>query len=555
MKNSINKIVFSFLLLLSHLNSYSESIRHRIDGWVVRNDFSFYGYQNNHCGTLSLFYYDRNQNLKWELQDTFIEAPYFKVNYFGINEKKKEIILAGYSQLTDDVIAAIDFRVYSIDTTGKVKNVFRRPGEYNRRNSFITENAFANLKDSIYYFGFETVRNSASTMYKLETNLSVIDSTVVPYHFQDMYIGNDNQLLVNASMINEWQYLWRPLNKLDSSLFRTDVGTKKIKQDKFIWYLGNNKIIRVDPNTHNVTARNFENLYNDIHHVQVIDSVIMILGTQKQNNRYTISKWNFEILKLIEDRVLGFSSVNSQVPILFHFRDSQILIHSSYIAGYNDLRFFSGNYSSTLKIADVSIDSMTFIGIDSIQRIPSGSGHLKYQQTIQVCGKISNHFGKPIEVEKLGTNIYYGFNCGGYEVILDNSEIIPPNDSKWICDTITYYFGDIENRNICLSIGLIKDVIDTILTNNSKCLTTVSIKERRISTLITLYPVPVNDILNIESTTKLEQAQIFTISGQLIKSIKQVNTLQIDVSDLIPGLYVIKLGYKGNFAVRKFIKS
>lgn len=55
---------------------------------------------------------------------------------------------------------------------------------------------------------------------------------------------------------------------------------------------------------------------------------------------------------------------------------------------------------------------------------------------------------------------------------------------------------------------------------------------------VSIYPNPTVDILNIQSTEKMNQIQVFNMMGNLI--LEQNNTTKIDVSHLSTGTYIIK---------------
>lgn len=70
---------------------------------------------------------------------------------------------------------------------------------------------------------------------------------------------------------------------------------------------------------------------------------------------------------------------------------------------------------------------------------------------------------------------------------------------------------------------------------------------------IQLYPNPAQQILQIDSGTKLLSGSIYNNKGQLLKQFF-LNT-QIDVSDLSPGIYFIAIETKEGITNRKFIKN
>ncbi len=73
---------------------------------------------------------------------------------------------------------------------------------------------------------------------------------------------------------------------------------------------------------------------------------------------------------------------------------------------------------------------------------------------------------------------------------------------------------------------------------------------------INMYPNPLNDILNISSNYKLKSAQIFNAMGQKVFSEENLNTPQINVSNLNSGVYFLKLtDDQNNNTVKRFNKE
>lgn len=72
-----------------------------------------------------------------------------------------------------------------------------------------------------------------------------------------------------------------------------------------------------------------------------------------------------------------------------------------------------------------------------------------------------------------------------------------------------------------------------------------------------LYPVPVLDYVNFESTAELNRIAIYSIEGSLVRLIEvNSNNSLIDVSDLTSGLYVFSgIQHDGNVVKKLFIKK
>jgi len=69
-----------------------------------------------------------------------------------------------------------------------------------------------------------------------------------------------------------------------------------------------------------------------------------------------------------------------------------------------------------------------------------------------------------------------------------------------------------------------------------------------------VYPNPVNQILHIANGENFENAVIFSSSGRMMKKLVLTNR-QIDVSDLLTGIYILQLEGKEGVSNVKFIKS
>ena len=68
----------------------------------------------------------------------------------------------------------------------------------------------------------------------------------------------------------------------------------------------------------------------------------------------------------------------------------------------------------------------------------------------------------------------------------------------------------------------------------------------------TIYPNPVQDILNIEPQLPLETVEIYNLQGQLIS---ESSKSRVDVSQLNAGLYFLQVIIDGKKATKKFIKE
>lgn len=85
----------------------------------------------------------------------------------------------------------------------------------------------------------------------------------------------------------------------------------------------------------------------------------------------------------------------------------------------------------------------------------------------------------------------------------------------------------------------------------SSCLLALSHENFDLST--TIYPVPTQDFINIESTISIDKIGIYTITGS--KIIERRNSNKVDLRNLEKGMYLIKIHSKGNTMSKKIIKQ
>ena len=97
--------------------------------------------------------------------------------------------------------------------------------------------------------------------------------------------------------------------------------------------------------------------------------------------------------------------------------------------------------------------------------------------------------------------------------------------------------------------------VDNIQINNLPVLSTDEVGKKE---LIKIYPNPTADILNIETDSKINSIAIFDTKGSLIKNFQETgisNGKRIDVSDLISGIYMVKVKTSTSEFTKKFIKK
>lgn len=114
-------------------------------------------------------------------------------------------------------------------------------------------------------------------------------------------------------------------------------------------------------------------------------------------------------------------------------------------------------------------------------------------------------------------------------------------------DGFTGYFnGAIDDLKI-YNYALSQADITSLYNNNSLSFENFDSNNFEVS----LYPNPVNDILNIETTLELKSIEIFNIQGQ---KVIESNQKQINVSNLSSGMYMVKIqDLENNLITKKVI--
>ncbi|MBK7172201.1 MAG: T9SS type A sorting domain-containing protein [Bacteroidales bacterium] len=85
-----------------------------------------------------------------------------------------------------------------------------------------------------------------------------------------------------------------------------------------------------------------------------------------------------------------------------------------------------------------------------------------------------------------------------------------------------------------------------------KSSTIVGMEEMKNNSSIRIYPVPSNDFLHIRGAGNIEKVEVFDMSGGL--RIKEAHSSDINVSELIPGMYILKIYNQSGTSFMKFSK-
>lgn len=73
----------------------------------------------------------------------------------------------------------------------------------------------------------------------------------------------------------------------------------------------------------------------------------------------------------------------------------------------------------------------------------------------------------------------------------------------------------------------------------------------------TFYPNPVNEKINLSSVEKIENVEIYTVSGKKVfeQSNLSTTTTQLDISSFVSGIYIMKIIVNGQIGTYRIIKN
>lgn len=86
-----------------------------------------------------------------------------------------------------------------------------------------------------------------------------------------------------------------------------------------------------------------------------------------------------------------------------------------------------------------------------------------------------------------------------------------------------------------------------------KSSTIVGAEELKKAPAISIYPVPAKDVLHINCTGAIDKTEIIDLSGKL--RVTAENTVDLDVSGLQPGIYILKVCCPSGTSILKFTKE
>jgi len=134
--------------------------------------------------------------------------------------------------------------------------------------------------------------------------------------------------------------------------------------------------------------------------------------------------------------------------------------------------------------------------------------------------------------------------------IIDNEFILSESEFVFNLDINTTYYWRVKALNYNGSMSPWSETWIFTTTHS------VGINESGYDTRYKLYPNPVNDVLFVEGfENELTNISILSLEGKLLKQIKEKGMIQIDVSDLQNGIYLVKIVNSKIMITEKIVKQ
>ncbi len=150
-----------------------------------------------------------------------------------------------------------------------------------------------------------------------------------------------------------------------------------------------------------------------------------------------------------------------------------------------------------------------------------------YQHTNGRCSITGGYVYRGNEFQSMFGKYFFGDYCSGEIGVMDQE-----NNIEFILNTginITSFGEDSSGELYVLGSGKIYKI-------GSEILRTTDLDKSKIR----IYPNPVRDILNLETTSPIDNILFFSMDGKLKKEFKTAEK-KINISDFSPGIYIIKV--------------
>lgn len=160
--------------------------------------------------------------------------------------------------------------------------------------------------------------------------------------------------------------------------------------------------------------------------------------------------------------------------------------------------------------------------------------------------------------EKFKVGVSTSNTTAGVEILSDDP-VITESDATWA--EYTYYIPEsYDGQAVYISINCVSDDQFGFAVDDFKVTTTaLGVNESLFASNFSIFPNPANSVLNVmvKNGLSVNQISMVDINGRTVKTINNTfdSQLEINVSDLAAGVYMLKVNTAQGVATSKFVKN
>lgn len=172
------------------------------------------------------------------------------------------------------------------------------------------------------------------------------------------------------------------------------------------------------------------------------------------------------------------------------------------------------------KTSDFTLDVGNSNGLNTIHLTKTDASDIKY---ITIIG----NFG--VTTQSINPNFQ---QTGIWHDLLDNNSTISVSNTNTTISLAPGEFKVYADNQASLSINNFFSIENKVI----------------------IYPNPTSNILKVETSLTIDKVEVYNVIGRKIDTLL-FNNNEVDVSDLTPGIYLLKIHSEGSIGAKKFIKE
>jgi uncharacterized repeat protein (TIGR01451 family) len=167
--------------------------------------------------------------------------------------------------------------------------------------------------------------------------------------------------------------------------------------------------------------------------------------------------------------------------------------------------------------------------------------------TMQIVG-----FSHPMELINYGDGIIK-FNFP--DIWLPDSTANEPESHGYVLYRIQENANNGLGTTIENTAHIFFDWNEAIVTNTTYNINDVSSSINELNTNLVLYPNPTQNVLNVSSSDAVTSISIVDLTGKIVQQTLGSDIKEIDLSGLVPGVYLVHIQLNGQFITQRIVKQ